>query len=263
MSHRTISIEVTGRGIATVTLNRPERGNALNPAMLDELGFLFTQWSADDDVRVVVVRAAGRNFCVGADIGGNAGDKPQGQAGASPGVKLVDLLIGLDALPKPTVAVVQGGCIGGGLAIVACCDIVLADEGAFFSIPEARLGFAASALLPLFVRAIGYRQFRRYGLSGERITAAEAKGIGLVHQCCRTAMLQDALAGVLDALLHASPNSIKDFKAAAAQYAPPRLSDLPLEELESKFHASRTSPEAIEGIASFREKRKPRWYPEP
>lgn len=258
MSHQTISTEVTGRGIATVTLNRPERGNALNQTMLDELAGQFEAWGSDAKVRVVVLRGAGRHFCAGADVGA-----PQPEARERPGASLVELVLALDALPKPTVALVQGACIGGGLAITACCDAVLANEGAFFSIPEARLGFAATALLPVFVRAIGYRNFRRYGLSGERIGSAVALRIGLVHQLVTAATGDEVLAGLADAMLHSAPGSQRDFKAAAARYVTPDLASLPLAELEAKFHQSRSSAEAVEGIASFREKRKPNWYPAP
>ena len=261
MSHQTISTGVTARGIATVTLNRPERGNALNQTMLDELAGQFEAWGSDAKVRVVVLRGAGRNFCAGADVGA-----PQPETSKSPGVKpanLVELAMALDALPKPTLALVHGACIGGGLAMTACCDVALADEGAFFSIPEARLGFAATALLPVFVRAIGYRNFRRYGLSGERIGSAEALRIGLVHQLVTAATADEVLAGLADAMLHSAPGSLRDFKAAAARYVTPDLASLPLADLEAKFHRSRSSEEAIEGIASFREKRKPNWYPAP
>ena len=258
MSQQTISTAVTGRGIATVTLNRPERGNALNQTMLDELAGQLEAWGSDAKVRVVVLRGAGRHFCAGADVGA-----PQAETRKRPGANLVELVLALDALPKPTVALVQGACVGGGFAITACCDAVLADEGAFFSIPEARLGFAATALLPVFVRAIGYRNFRRYGLSGERIGSAEALRIGLVHQLVTAATGDEVLAGLADAMLHSAPGSLRDFKAAAARYATPDLASLPLAELEAKFHQSRSSAEAIEGIASFREKRKPNWYPAP
>lgn len=261
MSHRTISTEVTGRGIATVTLNRPERGNALNPAMLGELAAQFAAWGSDAAVRVVVLRGAGRHFCAGADVGA---PEPHDQAtAAGKPANLVELVLSLDALPKPTVALIQGACIGGGLAIAAACDAVLADERAFFSIPEARLGFAATALLPVFVRAIGYRNFRRYGISGERIGAQEALRMGLAHQLVTSATAEEALAGLVDAYLHSAPGSLRDFKASAARYVTPDLASLPLAELEKKSRESRSSAEAIEGVASFREKRKPNWYPAP
>jgi methylglutaconyl-CoA hydratase len=263
MSLQTITRDTSPRGIATITLNRPDRGNAFNATMLAELAGEIEAAGADANVRVLVLKGAGRHFCVGADIGPADARKTQDDAARAPSVKLIDLVIGLDTLPKPTVAVINGGCVGGGFAIASCCDTVLADEAAFFSIPEARLGFGASALLPVFVRAIGYRQFRRYGLSGERISATEALRMGFVHQIHNPTTLEGILSGLLDALLHAAPGSVKDFKAAAMQYAVPRLCDLPLADLEAKFDASRDSPEAREGLASFREKRKPAWYRAP
>jgi methylglutaconyl-CoA hydratase len=139
------------------------------------------------------------------------------------------------------------------------CDTVLADEGTCFD-PSP---FAStSALLPVFLRP-SIPPVHRYGLSGERFSAADALRMGFVHQLHNATTLEGVLSDLLDALLHAAPGSIRDFKSAAMQYAMPRLSGLPLADLEAAFDASRTSPEAIEGLASFREKRKPNWYRAP
>jgi methylglutaconyl-CoA hydratase len=254
---RTLSVDVSARRIATVALNRPERGNAFDQTMLDELGDQFAALGADDHVRVVVLRGNSRHFCTGADLAARAPDAQADTEGARVHVSLRDVLVTLDTLPKPTVAVVHGAAIGGGAAFAACCDVCIAADTAFFSIPEVRVGMAPLGVMPFLVRAMGHRGFRRYGLSGERITAAEALRLGLAHTVCDSASLDETLARITDDLLHGAPGALRDLKNAATQYASPPLSTIVA---SRPAHDSKT-PEALEGIASFREKRKPNWYP--
>ena len=258
MALQTLAVEVSARRIATVRLNRPERGNAFDQRMLDELGDQFTALGADDQVRVVVLRGSGRHFCTGADLAAGAPDAQADTGTARAQVSLRDVLVALDTLPKPTVAVVHGAAIGGGAAFAACCDVVIAVEMAFFSIPEVRVGMAPLGVMPFLVRAMGHRSFRRYGLSGERITAADALRLGLAHVVCDAAGLDETLARIADDLLHGAPGALRDLKSAAAQYASPPL---PAISANRPAHDPRT-PEALEGIASFRTKRKPSWYPQ-
>jgi methylglutaconyl-CoA hydratase len=252
VTFQTIAVEISARRIATVMLNRPERGNAFDQVMLDELGQAFTALAAGEEARVVVLRGSGRHFCTGADLAGRAAPAP-----AAAHSSLRDVLVALDALPKPTLALVHGAAVGGGAAFAACCDAVIATEDAFFSIPEVRVGMPPLGVAPFLVRAIGHRQFRRYGLSGERITAAEALRLGLAHQVCAADALEETWAGIADAFLHGAPGAIRTLKSAAAQYAAPVLA----EALATQAPHDSKTPEAQEGIASFREKRKPSWYP--
>jgi methylglutaconyl-CoA hydratase len=255
---QTISIDISPRAIATVRLNRPERGNAFDQRMLDELVEQFVVLGADENVRIVVLRGSGRHFCTGADLSARTSDADAAasKAGKSPAA-LRDVLLALDSLPKPTIAVVHGGAIGGGAAFVACCDIALATDAAFFSIPEVRVGMAPLGVMPFLIRAMGHRSFRRYGLSGERIAAAQAERFGLVHQMCEAAALEQTLARLCDDLLHGAPGALATLKAAAAEFASPTLSAI---KDWRAAHEPRTA-EAVEGIASFREKRKSKWYP--
>jgi methylglutaconyl-CoA hydratase len=259
VTFQTIAVEVSARRIATVLLNRPERGNAFDQTMLDELGQAFAELAAGAEARIVVLRGSGRHFCTGADLvarGAAAPAHPPEAAAAH--VSLRDVLASLDALPKPTLAVVHGAAIGGGAAFAACCDAVIAADDAFFSIPEVRVGIPPLGVAPFLVRAIGHRNFRRYGLSGERITAAEALRLGLAHQVCAVDTIEETLACVADAFLHGAPGAISALKSAAAQYASPTLSAI----LAAQPAHDPKTPEALEGIASFREKRKPSWYPQ-
>lgn len=250
MQFETIAVELSPRGVATIRLNRPERGNAFDRNMLAELGRSLADLATDDTVRLAVLRGQGRHFCAGADLAGR-----DGADGAS-GPSLIDVLTALDRLPRPTIAAVHGGAVGGGAAIAACCDVVVATEAAFFSIPEVRIGMAPVRLAPLFIRAMGDRAFRRYGLSGERIGAAEALRIGLVHELCTPQTLDATIGGIADALLHGAPGAIRELKEACGRLAAP-----PNAGADEAGHGPARTPEAIEGIASFREKRKPRWYP--
>src|ERR1700754_1635832 len=172
LSFQTIAIEISPRRIATVTLNRPDRGNAFDQTMLDELLEQFGKLGADDNVRIVVLRGNGRHFCTGADLSSRGGEAQHDPA--KPPATLRDVLLALDTLPKPTIAVVHGGAVGGGSGFTACCDVAIATEAAFFSIPEVRVGMPPLGVMPFLIRAIGHRAFRRYGFTGERFAAAEA-----------------------------------------------------------------------------------------
>jgi methylglutaconyl-CoA hydratase len=253
---QTISVEVSARRVATVTLNRPDRGNAFDQTMLDELNEQFAALGTDDQVRVVVLRGSGRHFCTGADLASRAPDAKTSDGPAKAPATLRDVLVALDTVPKPTIAVVHGGAVGGGAAFAACCDIAVATKQAFFSIPEVRVGMAPMGVMPFLIRAMGHRGFRRYGLSGERITPAEALRLGLVHEVCDAAALDETLARITDELLHGAPGAIAELKNAAGQFASPTLSAI----LANRPAHNAKTPEALEGIASFREKRKPSWY---
>jgi len=255
LSFQTVTVDVSPRCIATITLNRPDRGNAFDQTMLDEFAEQLATLDTDDNVRIVVLRGAGRHFCTGADLAARAGDAPPA---AQPPASLRDVLLALDTLPKPTIAVVHGGAVGGGAGFVACCDVAIATEAAFFSIPEVRVGMPPLGVMPFLIRAMGHRSFRRYGLSGERIRAADALRLGLVHEVCDSAGLEETVTRIADELLHGAPGAIAALKEASAPFASPPHSAI-------RAHRAPHNPksrEAIEGIASFREKRKPSWYPQ-
>lgn len=249
-----ISVDISPRGIATITLNRPERSNALDQQTLDDLAAQFRALGANDRVRVVVLRGAGKHFCSGADLVARASEGEPGPERTS----ILDMLAMLDRLPKPTVAAVHGAAIGGGAAIAACCDIVLAVEEAFFSIPEVRVGMPPLGVTPFVIRAIGHRSFRRYGLSGERFGAAAALRIGLVHEVVQSEKLDEKLAEVIDALLLGAPGAQRTLKDGMEHSVAPTVEEILA---RRPSHGPRTA-EALEGIASFKEKRKPNWYPQ-
>jgi methylglutaconyl-CoA hydratase len=251
----TLLLDVSSNGVASVTLHRPERGNAFNQAMLDELGQLCLDLENDARVRVVVLRGSGKHFCTGADISSRGEGSPRG-------LGFNEVLSRVDRFRKPTIAVIQGGCVGGGLGFAACCDVLFAEENAFFLIPELRVGIAPSTELSgLLIRAMGFRVFRRYGLSGERISAPEALRIGLAHQVLAAGAVETELAKTADAFLHNAPGALAELKETIAGHAFPREEVL-FPPGGAKARGLARSPEAEEGLAAFREKRKPAWYPQ-
>ena len=239
--------------MATITFNRPDRANSYDCAMLDALCDAFENYGADPKVRVIVLRGAGKHFSAGAGIG---------EGPSKPRLSMGEVCTLMDNAPKPTLAVVQGACIGGALAMVSCCDMIIAGREATFSIPEVRLGFSPGPLLGTFVRAMGYRSVRRYLLSGERFSAEEGLRIGLVGKLCETEQLDPACEEWIDQCLLGAPGAIAQAKRMLrASAAPPPLSAEEIQQLQAAFDLSSTSEEAIEGRASFKEKRRPQWYP--
>jgi methylglutaconyl-CoA hydratase len=247
----TLLKSVSGRGIATLTFNRPDRANSYNAEMLDALADGFEQFGRDSAVRVIVLRGSGKHLSAGAAIG----------EGGHPKREIGDVCELIDATPKPTIAVAQGACIGGALALASSCDIMVASRDAFFSIPEVRLGFAPGPLIGTFLRSIGYRALRRYLLSGERFTAEEAHRLGLVQQLCDAPALDSVVDELVDQLLLGAPSAAANAKRLLQKQAPGALSAEELREMQAVFEAVFNSDEAAEGRAAFKEKRKPRWYP--
>jgi methylglutaconyl-CoA hydratase len=246
MSTSPLSIARAERGIVTVTLNRPDKSNALDCDALVALHEACEAFDRDAAVRVVVLRGAGRHFCAGADIAGGVGDAP---------VSIAEVCDCLDRLGKPTIAVVHGACIGAGLALAACCDAVLATPTAFFAIPEVKLGFPPAELLPVFLRAFGPRRLRRYCLAGDRFDAAAAREAGLVSAVHDETRLDGAVHDLADAFLQAAPGALRTAKTLLRQLAAGETVDL------HAVHARAVAgDESREGVTSFRERRHPRWY---
>ena len=247
----TLLTSVSGRGVATLTFNRPDRANSYNAGMLDALADGFEQFGRDRAVRVIVLRGSGKHFSAGAAIG----------EGGHPRRAIGDVCALIDATPKPTLALAQGACIGGALALMSCCDMIVASRDAFFAIPEVRLGFAPVPLIGVFVRAIGYRALRRYLLSGERFSAEEAHRLGLVQQLCDAQAIESVADELIDQLLLGAPGAVATAKRALQEQAQAALTPGDLRDMQKAFDAMAASDEAVEGRAAFKEKRKPRWYP--
>jgi methylglutaconyl-CoA hydratase len=258
-----VLLERDPRGVATVRLNRPQRNNAYDEAMLRGLLQGLAALQADDAVRLIVLRGNGAHFQAGADLAWLRSVAAADAAANLAASRLTAQAVrALDDCPRPTLALVQGSCIGGGTGIVAACDLVIAEDTARFAISEARWGLAASIIFPQLDAAIGVRQVRRYALSGEVFSAARAQAIGLVHECCAAGGLDAAAAPVIDAFLRTAPRAAAISKRSARACADSILSDARFEQLVAEHAERRRSPEALEGLASFAQRRPPAWAPQ-
>ena len=260
MKNESVVWSLDPRGVATVTLNRPEVNNAYDGGLIQGLHDAMDALAGEKRLRVVVLRGAGRHFQAGADlkwIRSVASQPAEANVEASRlTARAVDRL---NRLPRPTVALVQGGCFGGGTGIVAACDVVIAAEDAMFSIAETRWGLMAGIILPQLADAIGVRQVRRYALSGERFGAEEARRIGLVHAVVPSSDLEGAGERMVTQLLENAPEANAQTKAVALEFAWGSVDEKVLERLIAQHAAKRRSAEAAEGLASFVEKRPTRW----
>ncbi|MTW16682.1 hypothetical protein GJ689_10755 [Rhodoplanes serenus] len=246
------------RGVATLTLDRPDKGNAYDRRMLDLLATGIARFSADPAVRVLVLRGNGRHFGVGGDILGD----PRAHAGRDDGGPLMpDVCLALDACPKPTVALVHGACMGGAFALAACCDVLLAADDAMFAVPELRLGFPVAPYVPLFERALGARALRRLLITGERIGAAEAFRLGVAHRVCAIAEMEAALAALVDEVMLSAPQATAVAKADLRRLAGLAPTAALIDTLQPEFRRGFEAAEGVEGRAAFRDKRRPAWAP--
>ncbi|HEY1412877.1 MAG TPA: enoyl-CoA hydratase-related protein [Rhodopila sp.] len=261
MTQPPVLLSTDDRGVATVTLNRPEVGNAYNAAMLDGLIDGLTVLAADPAIRCVVIRGAGKHFQAGADIrwlGEVAHYPPAENYAASIATTRAMQLV--NEFPKPTIALVHGACFGGGIGIVCCVDVAFATPDSQFGITEIRVGVAATPISTHMVNAIGLRHTRRYALTGERFDAREAERIGLIHEVVEAEAVEAKLEGVLDAIFRGSPTAIAMTKNSILGANDVTLSERQVAMLAHEGWTQRASPEGLEGTAAFREKRNPSWY---
>jgi len=211
-------------------------------------------------LRAVVIRGNGRHFQAGADLKWiDAVRRSSPQENVRVSRRTAQAVRRLNGVPVPTVALVHGGCFGGGTGIVAACDVAIAADDAIFSIAEVRWGLTAAIIIPQLADAIGVRQLRRYALTGERFGAEEARRIGLVHEVVARAELQAAGVRIVGGLLENGPQAIAQTKACALACGAGNPDDATFDELIEAHAGKRQSSEAAEGLASFVEKRAARW----
>jgi methylglutaconyl-CoA hydratase len=249
------------RGIATLTLNRPEVANAYDEDLLRALTDALLRLANDEAVRALVIRGAGKHFQAGADINwlnrlSRQGPEENHQAS----VVTVRFSKTLNELSKPTIAVIHGACFGGGVGIACCVDVALATPDALFAISEVRHGIAPTPISTHMVNAIGLRQTRRYALTGERFGPEEAARIGLVHEVVAAERMEMRLDEVLDAIVLGAPGAIARTKLSVLGVNGLLLGEREVELLAHEGWMQRQSAEGQEGTTAFREKRRPGWY---
>ncbi len=265
MAHETsLAVELQGP-VGLVTLNRPQRHNAFDDVLIADLTQALRDMEADDAVRVVVLAGAGKSFSAGADLHWmkrvSGFSKEQNQRDA---MALGALMRTLAHLRKPTIARVHGAAYGGGVGLVACCDIAVATQAATFSISEVKLGLIPAVISPYVVAAIGERAARRYFLTGELFDAGQAWRLGLVHELAiDDADMDERLGAMVEALLVAGPVAVREAKELIRAVANKPVHSELIQDTAERIARIRSSPEGREGVAAFLEKRKPSWIPRP
>jgi len=259
--YTTITVDVRA-SVALVVLARPEVHNAFNATLIAELTSALQAVDRDKAVRAVVLLGEGKSFCAGADLNwmremaGYGADENLADANA-----LATMLNTLHRLSKPTIARVHGSAFGGGAGLAACCDIAFAAQDATFSFSEAKLGLIPATIAPYVVEAIGARHARRYFLSAERFTAAEAYRIGLVHEICLFDEMDARINELLGALLVAGPRAQDESKALIRAVRGAPIDDTTIADTAARIARIRGSDEGREGVAAFLGKRSPAWVP--
>jgi len=252
-------------GVAHLTINRPEKRNALDRATIAALGAELRRCADDPAVRVVQLTGAGGVFCAGADLGEMQAQAKAGQAdNLKDAEQLAAMLALLDAIPKPTLARVNGDGYGGALGLIGACDIVVAMDAAKFAFTEVRLGIIPAVISPFVLGKIGESAARRYFLTAETLSAAALQELGLVHEVVPADQLDMACARITEALLKGAPKAqaeakslIRDVAQGAAQNRAAASKDA-----AARLAGLRVQAEAQEGFSAFFAKRKASWRQE-
>lgn len=246
--------------VARLTLNRPERHNAFDDALIGELTVALECLGADAAVHVVVLDAAGESFSAGADLHWMRRMATQDEAANLADARaLARLMQTLDGLPQPVIAQVQGAAYGGGVGLVACCDVVIAADSARFCLSETRLGLIPAVIAPYVVAAIGARQARRWCASAEAFDAATALGLGLVHEVVAPERLAARVDAVLATLAGNGPQAMREAKRLVRDVSARPVDAALIDDTARRIARIRASPEGREGVSAFLDKRTPAW----
>ncbi len=260
MNTASLLTEIDARGVATLTLNRPEIHNAFDDVLIAELTGALQRLAADPQVRVVVLTAAGRSFSAGADLNwmrrlaDYSSDENLADAR-----RLAELMRTLDTLSKPTIALVQGPVYGGGVGLVACCDIAIGATRAKFCLSEVKLGLIPAVISPYVVAALGSRAARRYFLTAEIFDAAEALRMGLLHEVVAETELAPHGAALCELLLGNGPQALGAAKELVAAVARRPINAAMIDDTAGRIARIRAGAEGKEGLTAFLEKRQPAW----
>jgi len=263
MSKSAVNIAIGENGVATLTLNRPEKHNAFDDAMIAELSAHFTELAETDDVKTVVLASTGKSFSAGADLDWMRRMAEYDRAAnLKDAQQLAQMLQLLANLPQPTIARVQGAAYGGAVGLVSCCDIAIADSAASFCLSEVKIGLIQATISPYVIRAIGQRAAQRYFLTAERFSGEEAAAMGLVHQVVDTAAggnLDDAVQEMAQKLLNNGPLAVRAAKQLIFAVAQAPLSQDTIDDTCHRIADIRVSTEGQEGLSAFLNKRPANW----
>lgn len=257
--YETISIESDDRGVVRLTLNRPEKHNAMSGAMIAELTQAAARLGKDPAVRVIVLQGAGQSFCAGADLGWmraqiNADASTRGREATA----LAMMLNALNTIPKPVVGRIHGNAFGGGIGLLSVCDVAVGAEGARFALTETRLGLIPATIGPYVIARMGEAMSRRVFMSARLFAAEEAVRLGLLARAVSPEELDAAVEDEVAPYLSCAPGAVAEAKALARKLGP-RIDEAVIAETIAALVRRWDSPEAAEGVEAFFDKRKPDW----
>ncbi|BCA53348.1 putative Enoyl-CoA hydratase [Nitrospira sp. KM1] len=249
----------SSKGLTRVTLNRPDRRNAFDSKMIHALLETFDALGRDSSVRVIILEGSGSTFCAGMDLQWFGADRSisvtEAQRDAE---RLLGLFRCIDECPCPVIGRIHGSTYGGGIGLIAVCDIAVADTAATFVFSEVRLGLVPAVIAPFVIRKTGESFVRRFCLTGEPCSAATAREFGLIHDVVEPAALHDRITALAEMIMPLAPAAVRDTKALVRRLR--SMSD------EEKWKAAvaanvsaRLSSEAREGLLAFSERRTPVW----
>ncbi|HBS48574.1 MAG TPA: crotonase/enoyl-CoA hydratase family protein [Rhodobacteraceae bacterium] len=259
MSYDHITCEIDARGVATVTLNRPEMRNALSGQMIEELTDVARTIGAADETRAMVLQGAGKVFCAGGDLGWMKkqieADRETRMAEAR---KLAEMLRAMNEMPTPLIGRVHGGAFGGGVGMACICDVAIAEEGAKFGLTETRLGLIPATISPYVLARMGEGRARRVFMSARIFGAAEAVELGIAARAVPAADLDAAVEAEVAPYLSVAPRAVGASKALARALGP-RIDDAVIEDTIIRLADTWEGEEAAHGISAFLDKTTPRW----
>ncbi len=256
----TVLLEVDEQGIATVTLNNPEKHNAFDDGIIKQLTDIFNDISNRDDVSIMILASNGKSFSAGADLGWM---KRMASYSYEDNLKdanaLAKMLKTLNFMPQTTIAKIQGAAFGGAVGLASCCDIVIASTKASFCLSEVKLGLIPATISPYVVDAIGLKASRRYFQTAERFFSDKAQLLGLVDEVVAPELLADEVNSMVAKLLANGSQARRQAKKLSQDVAFQTIDDNLLKDTSERIAAIRVSTEGQEGLTAFFEKRTPNW----
>lgn len=251
----------SNNGVARVTLNRAHRRNAFDAEMVGELCDAFATLAQDASLRMIVLAGSGSVFCAGADLRWMGSDRTVSSSQAKRDAeRLLAMFHAIDECPCPVIGRIQGAAYGGGIGLIAVCDIAVAGDDTTFGLSEVRLGLVPAVIAPFLLRKTGASFLRRYGLTGDPFSAATAKEVGLVHDVVPSGALDLRVEELTQAVRHLAPQAVRTTKALFRHL--PSLSETDQRNSCIDINVqARLSAEAKEGLRAFHDRRPPRWAP--
>ncbi len=258
-----IKYHIDNRGVATITLDRPDRHNAFDDVMIEELTDAFSLADSNDDVRVLVLDAKGKSFCAGADVNWMkkmaSYSVEENKADAD---KLAGMLNTLYLFRKPTIAKVQGAAYGGAVGLIACCDIAIGSRLSKFCLSEVKLGLVPATISPYVIQAMGLREAKRLFITAEVISSRRARRLGLLHESVSESDIDEVVEGILAQTIKNGPAAVTKAKQLAINITGKEINQQLIDETSHCIADIRVSREGQEGLGAFLEKRAPAWVRE-